>query len=281
MPDFMIRKLTEECGGELIKSEALDQAIKDGQFPLNAVYITPDSPHQLAMIPDVSLDVELSSGVDAIYVTRLQKERLPSQDEEEEPWNNYPVIDKKLLGKKVFKQTLVMHPLPRVDELAREIDADPRSLYFKQAELGVPVRMALIALLLGQKETLILEEDDIAPKKDYSVYRRESDLHCGNLKCVSVQDTETKYVKPEFQIINDRPLTLRCIYCEHEMNPPYIASSDWHEGRLDNKKYHSAGSHWTKSIKPENLIIFNSKSEAEAQGFHPSRYTEQPEKEND
>ena len=42
-----------------------------------------------------------------------------------------------------------MHPLPRVDELAYELDADPRSMYFKQAARGVPVRMALISLLLG------------------------------------------------------------------------------------------------------------------------------------
>lgn len=275
MPEYMVRKLTHECGGDLIRSEALDQAIRDGQFPLNAVYITPDSPHQLAMMPDVSLDVELSSSVDALYVTRLQTERLPAPTEGEKPREDYPVIDKKLLGKKAFKQTLVMHPLPRVDELAREIDADPRSLYFTQAKLGVPVRMALIALLLGHKETIIVpEQADIKPKKDYPVYRRESSLRCGNPKCVSVQATETKYIKPEFQIVSHHPLTLRCLYCEHEINPPYIASSDWHEGRLDSKKYHSADSHWAKDIKAENLIIFGSKSEAEAQGFQPSHYSE-------
>ena len=44
---------------------------------------------------------------------------------------------------------LVLHPLPRVDEIAPEIDDDPRAVYFEQARGGVPVRMALIALLLG------------------------------------------------------------------------------------------------------------------------------------
>jgi len=49
---------------------------------------------------------------------------------------------------KELRRALVMHPLPRVDELAYDMDADPRSMYFKQAARGVPVRMALIALAL-------------------------------------------------------------------------------------------------------------------------------------
>ena len=164
-----------------------------------------------------------------------------------------------------------MHPLPRVDELAYELDADPRSMYFKQAALGVPIRMALIALLLGAKETPAYREDRL-PKVDYPVYSREYGVGCPNPKCVSVQRTEAKYLKPEFKIVNFDPLTLRCVYCEHGFEPGYVASSDWHEGRRETKKYHSATSHWVTSIKPENLIIFDSTKEAEASGFKPSHY---------
>ncbi|GAI69790.1 unnamed protein product, partial [marine sediment metagenome] len=74
LPEHVIRKLTTEYGGELIRYEALDQAIKGGLFPLDAIYITPSSPHQLAMMPEVSIQVELKTGVDALYVTRLQTE---------------------------------------------------------------------------------------------------------------------------------------------------------------------------------------------------------------
>ena len=81
-----------------------------------------------------------------------------------------------------------------------------------------------------------------------------------------------KYLKPEFKIVNNRPLTLRCVYCEHGFEPKYVASSDWHEGKLDTKKYHSADSHWAKKIRPENLIVFNTEKEAQAHGFKPSRY---------
>jgi len=273
LPEHVIRKLTTEYGGELIRYEALDQAVKGGLFPLDAIYITPSSPHQLAMMPDVSIQVELKTGVDALYVTRLQTERLSAKAKRQELKEGYPVVDKKLLKGKEFKRTLVMHPLPRIDELAYEVDADPRSMYFKQAARGVPVRMALIAFLLGAKEISVPKEvRPFIPKIGYPVYRRDFGVRCSNPKCVSTQESETKYIKPEFKIVNTQPLTLRCAYCEHEVHPPYIASSDWHEGRLDNKKYHSADSHWTRKIKPENLIIFDSQSEAEAHGFKPSHY---------
>jgi len=273
LPEHVIRKLTTEYGGELKRYEALGQVVREGTFPLNAIYITPSSPHQLAMMPDVSIQVELKTGVDALYVTRFQRERLSAKAEEEELGGDYPVVDKKLLKGKAFKRTLVMHPLPRVDELAYEVDADPRSMYFKQASRGVPIRMALIALLLGTKEISVPREaDSFVRKIDYPVYGRDSGIRCSNPRCVSTQETETKYIKPEFKIVSDQPLTLRCVYCEHELQPRYVASSDWHEGRLENKKYHSADSHLARKIRPENLIVFDSESEAEARGFNPSHY---------
>jgi hypothetical protein len=220
--------------------------------------------------------VELKAGVDALYVTRLQKERQAPTVEEQGLKKDYPVVDKKLLKGKEFKKTLVMHPLPRVDELAHEVDADPRSMYFKQAAYGMPVRMALLALLLGAKEVKIPErEDSLVRKIDYPVYKRDSGVKCPNTKCVSNQKTEVRYIKPEFKIVSLEPLTLRCIYCDHELYPRYIASSEWHEGKLENKKYHSADSHWARKIKPENLIIFDSEEGAQSQGFKASSYARQ------
>ena len=273
LPEHVKRKLTTEYTGRLERYDNLNDVLKGRLFPLDAIYITPSRPHQLANIPDVSLQVELKAGVDALYVTRLQTERLPSTAEGQRLKEEYPVVDKKLLRKKEFKGTIVMHPLPRVDELAYELDADQRSTYFKQAARGVPVRMALIALLLGAKEISIPREDDsFIQRIDYPVYRRGFGIRCSNPGCVSIKETETKYIKPEFKIVDEQPLTLRCVYCEHEVYPQYIASSDWHEGKLENKKYHGADSHWARKIKPENLIIFDSETEAETRGFKPSHY---------
>ena len=270
VPEHVIKKLIAEYGGKLARYEA-DQAVENASIPLDAIYMTPSSPHQLAMMPDINIQVELEAGVDALYVTRPQKERFAPAEEGQELKKKYPVVDKKLLKGKEFKKTLVMHPLPRVDELAYELDADPRSRYFAQAARGVPVRMALIALLLGAREVSVPQEDAF-PQIDYPVYKRDFGVRCPNSSCVSIQETETKYIKPEFKIVNRKPLTLRCIYCEHGFEPKYVASSDWHEGRTDTKKYHSAESHWARKIRPENLLIFDSEAEAEAHGFKPSHY---------
>ena len=273
LPDHVTRKLITEYGGILEKYNNTKGEDKERIFPLDAIYVTPSEPHQLANIPGVSVQIELKKGVDALYVTRLQKERLESTAEGQELEKDYPVVNKKLLKGKQFKQTLVMHPLPRIDELACEIDADPRSMYFKQAAWGLPIRMALIALLLGAKQLDIDEQEGqtLPSKKDYPVYKRDFGVKCKNKKCVSAQQTEIRYIKPEFKIVANEPLTLRCVYCEHETQPPYIASSKWHQGAIEHKRYYDADSFMLGRIKPENLIIFDSKTVAQAEGFKPGR----------
>ena len=276
MPEHVLRRLSTEYKGELKRCRDLNQELERGLFPIDAIYMTPVSPHQLAMLPDISIRVELKAGVDALYVTRLQKERQAPTVEEQGLKKGYPVVDKKLLKRKEFKKTLVMHPLPRVDELTHEVDADPRSMYFKQAAYGMPVRMALLALLLGAKEVTIPEEEDSFVRKiDYPVYKRDSGVKCSNTNCVSNQETEVRYIKPEFKIVIREPLTLRCVYCDHELYPQYVASSEWHQRKLDSKKYHSADSHFARKIKPENLIFFDSEKGAQSQGFKASSYASQ------
>jgi len=273
VPEHILQKLTREYGGELERIKDSERSSEEGLFPLDAVYITPSSPHQLAMMPNVSLQVEMKSGIDALYVTRPQKERFTDGEQDQNLKKGYQVVDKKLLRGREFDKTMVMHPLPRVDELAYDLDEDRRSMYFKQAAWGVPIRMALIALLLGDKK-ITLPAGDTPPQNQYPRYCREFGVKCSNPKCVSVQETELKYLKPEFKIVNYEPLTLRCVYCEHGFEPKYVASTEWHEGRVDTKKYHSAASHWVRQIKPENLIIFNSEEEARAAGFKPSHFSE-------
>jgi len=273
IPEHVLRKLTTEYKGELRRFESVGQGAKEQYFALDAMYMTPSSPHQLAMMPDISMQVELEKGVDALYVTRAQKERYgPETEVQEQKEGKYPVVDRNLLKGKEFKETLVMHPLPRVDELAHEIDADPRSMYFKQAALGVPVRMALIALLLGAREVDISEEAvaSFARKVEYPIYKRGFGVRCQNPGCVAFN--EGKFVAPEFAIVSTKPLMLRCAYCEHETMPKYIASTEWHERTLETKRYHSADSRWVRKIKLENLIVFDSENEAQSHGFKPSTY---------
>jgi aspartate carbamoyltransferase catalytic subunit len=224
-------------------------------------------------VPGADIELELKSGVDALYVTRPQKERFSAAEKEAltGSQNAYPIVDRQLMKKTAFRKTLVMHPLPRIDELAYELDADPRSRYFKQAELGVPVRMALIAMLLGLKEGAPRQETARPSKIDFPIYRQDSGIKCTNPKCVTVQQTEKKYIRPKFMIVDTAPLTLRCVFCEHGVEPKFVASTEWHQGTTARKVYHKADSRWSKQIKPENLFVFDTAADAEAQGFHPSR----------
>jgi len=85
--------------------------------------------------------------VDVLYVTRIQKERFPDPQEYAKVAGTYK-IDIPLL-RDAKKSLMIMHPLPRVNEIAPEVDATPYARYFQQAFNGVSVRMALLSLILG------------------------------------------------------------------------------------------------------------------------------------
>jgi aspartate carbamoyltransferase catalytic subunit len=85
--------------------------------------------------------------VDVVYQTRIQRERFDSESDYEAARGVY-VIDGETVAQ--MKQgAILLHPLPRVDEIAPEVDADPRAAYFRQAHNGVYIRMALLDLLLS------------------------------------------------------------------------------------------------------------------------------------
>jgi aspartate carbamoyltransferase (EC 2.1.3.2) len=96
-------------------------------------------------------EVPLEEGLrraDVIYVTRIQKERFPDPQEYEKVRGSYR-ITRRLLESLAKKGAKVLHPLPRVDELAPDVDSTDFQAYFFQARLGVPLRMALLSLVLG------------------------------------------------------------------------------------------------------------------------------------
>jgi len=88
--------------------------------------------------------------IDILYMTRIQKERFFNEADYVRLKDSY-ILDKNKL-KAAKKDMLIMHPLPRVNEIAYDVDDDDRAVYFKQAEYGVYARMALMALLLGVYE---------------------------------------------------------------------------------------------------------------------------------
>jgi aspartate carbamoyltransferase catalytic subunit len=102
--------------------------------------------HHVPWVETEDLDAVLPQ-VDVVYQTRIQKERFTDPAEYQALKGVYR-IDKRALGL-MRKYAIVMHPLPRVDEIDPEVDSDPRAAYFRQARNGLHIRMALLDTLLS------------------------------------------------------------------------------------------------------------------------------------
>jgi len=101
---------------------------------------------KISVTEDADLETIMPQ-IDVLYVTRIQRERFPDAAEYAKVKGTYK-IDLKTL-KNAKKDLIILHPLPRVDEVAPEVDSTPQARYFKQVCNGVVVRMALLSLVLG------------------------------------------------------------------------------------------------------------------------------------
>jgi aspartate carbamoyltransferase catalytic subunit len=128
-------------------------------YPVEFVFVSPE----ILRMPKDVLDVVNSTGhryqetedvhdtisdVDVLYVTRVQKERFADLAVYEEVKDHY-VVDPALMSK-AKERMIVMHPLPRINEISYAIDNDPRAAYFDQMRNGMYIRMALLAAVLGK-----------------------------------------------------------------------------------------------------------------------------------
>jgi len=91
---------------------------------------------------------EIIGDIDVLYMTRVQKERFENPEEYERLGRLF-VVDPALMAR-AKSDMILMHPLPRVYEIAMEVDDDPRAAYFRQMENGMYIRMALLAAVLGK-----------------------------------------------------------------------------------------------------------------------------------
>ena len=137
--------------------------------------------------------------LDMLYMTRIQRERFRSPEEYEAQKNVFVLDREKLQNAK--EDMIILHPLPRVNEITVDIDDDPRALYFKQAQYGMYGRMALILLLL-QDEDFILSERETAV----------SEHRCRNPKCITQSEDylpNLSYEKLGMQM---------CDFCDKRIN---------------------------------------------------------------
>jgi aspartate carbamoyltransferase catalytic subunit len=163
------------------------------------------------------------ANLDVLYMTRVQRERFDDPAEYERLKGSY-ILTPELLALAPAEMS-VLHPLPRVDEIAVGCDDDPRAKYFLQAAGGVPTRMALISLLLGTEGAGTSKgafrfgeapkEARVRPATEPGRPRREerasAGVRCMNPKCIT--STET-YLKP---LTYQDATHLRCAYCEEKV----------------------------------------------------------------
>ncbi|HDM22984.1 MAG TPA: aspartate carbamoyltransferase [Methanomicrobia archaeon] len=127
-----------------------------GYYNVNLIFV---SPEELKMPSEIKKylksrgipyreisSIEEIGETDILYVTRIQKERFPDPTEYEKVRGTYKILPETL---KLLGNAKIMHPLPRVDEISPKIDRTENAIYFKQARNGIPVRMAILSLVLG------------------------------------------------------------------------------------------------------------------------------------
>lgn len=103
--------------------------------------------HDVSYLETEDLESVISE-IDVLYQTRIQKERFKS-DKEYKKFQGCYQLDLKLVNN-MKEKAIIMHPLPRIDEIKKEVDDSPRAVYFKQAKYGLLIRMALLKLIFDK-----------------------------------------------------------------------------------------------------------------------------------
>jgi aspartate carbamoyltransferase catalytic subunit len=250
LPDYVLHRMQRDFGVRTAAASVADLPGIAGSHNA-AAYLTASQPHQLALFTSLT-PVEVNR-IDAIYMTRAQRERHTGEETK-----NYPRLSTKTLGAAAAKDARLMHPLPRVDEIDYELDSDPRSIYFRQAELGVPMRMALMAFLLGRIQ---LRSRPPAHRSTSSGIDPRSGLRCRNERCIT-NGEGVRYLVRDFRIRDEQTdqAVLECAYCERELSVRCL-------GHLSGRWYGRLGAGVDLAVPMEERVWFESESQAEAAGY--------------
>ena len=174
------------------------------------------SPEELKL-PDYVLEAIDSSGsdyiettsledalphLDILYMTRIQKERFQDISAYERLKDSYILNNQNLVSAK--KDMSIMHPLPRINEISKEVDSDPRACYFKQVVNGKLMRMALILKLLDEVKNNDGNENRIELMNGI----KDSSFKCKNPRCITHHERGLEQI---YRIVDNKK---HCIYCD-------------------------------------------------------------------
>ncbi|MCZ6597506.1 MAG: aspartate carbamoyltransferase catalytic subunit [Planctomycetota bacterium] len=246
LPAYVVKRLREEYGAEPLRADA--SRLGELAAESDVVYLTPQKPHQLSIFTDargLTLD-----HIDAVYMTRPQTERHG----EGAAIEHYLKLGQRSMSVEPLRDAVVMHPLPRRDEISSELDADPRSIYFKQAARGVPLRMAILAALLGRQPWTARPNETVVQL--YPV--RLGDNPCPNPGCIS--RTEVRHVTPTYKLAGRTPLRPVCGFCSQELPIRLVGCST-------TRHFHACDSATARQIRPDHLVFFRDEEEAAKLGF--------------
>ena len=254
MPEYVIRRLEDEFHVDHVRADV--RKLGSLASESDAMYLTPQKPHQLSLFTDAR--GWETQRVDAVYMTRPQTERYKP---DEGASTEYIRLEKRSLSAESLRDAVVMHPLPRRDEISEEVDADPRSIYFKQAARGVPIRMAILAMLLGRLELGTAAADDASQRRPEPPARlpvHAGENPCWNSTCIS--RTEQRHVRPKFQLLSRQPLRAQCGYCSQELQFEWI-------GCTSTGLYHAPDSPAARQVREDHIVFFKDEASAEAAGM--------------
>ncbi|MGL4534481.1 MAG: aspartate carbamoyltransferase [Fusobacteriaceae bacterium] len=152
---------------------------------------------------------EIISEIDVMYMTRVQKERFENPEIYKKVKNDFIINKNSILGCK--DSMIILHPLPRVNEINLDLDKTVNAKYFKQAANGVPIRMAMIALALDkiQLSQNNLKDFSESKNKEILISKNESIL-CVNERCITqTETTENKIIENNKEKF--------CYYCNRKI----------------------------------------------------------------
>ena len=263
VPEYVLERVAAEQNYAL-STVTIDE-LKSQSGALDALYLTPSAPHQMALFTgnDPLARVPAArppAALDAFYVTRLQRERIAEKDR---PTGGYVHFDARALRSSRAQEAVVMHPLPRTDELAYELDNDPRAVYFEQAAAGVPVRMALIAWMLEGAA----REARTAEARPLIAFKHVAAPRCGSAGCITRR--ESAYLVSRFRLgrgTNRSTLALRCDFCERELSVEYVGHATSRRFYRFDEGLYGYVRQW---IDEGSLAVFENLKEAEERGYEP------------
>src|SRR5260370_14875291 len=264
VPDYVLQRLASERNYSF-STVTMDE-LKTLAGGLDALYLTPSAPHQMALFTGDEAtrkipSVEPPLALDAFYITGLQKERMTSKEINA---GGYVRFDARALKTTRTQEAVVMHPLPRTGELAYELDSDPRAVYFEQAAAGVPVRMALIAWLIENSKPAQVRARTVA---EPIRFKNEAPPRCANPNCIS--RFEGAYLRPRFMLARSADptiLALKCDFCERELKTEYVGHSRSHRFYRFDENLQGYVRQW---IEEGSLAVFDSVKQAEEGGYEP------------